>query len=94
MVSQDTFIFNGTVRENIAYGLSDATEADVTRAAQFANALEFVQALPQGFETNLGDRGVRALRWAAPADCDRPSGSTRPGNFDFRRSHQCFRFCF
>jgi len=59
VVSQDTFIFNGTVRENIAYGLSDATEADVTRAAQFANALEFVQALPQGFETNLGDRGVR-----------------------------------
>lgn len=59
VVSQDTFIFNATVRENIAYGLPTAKDSDVVLAAQLSNALEFVRALPQGFETKLGDRGVR-----------------------------------
>ena len=59
MVSQDTFIFNTTVRNNIAYGTNDATDTKIMEAAQLANALEFIEEMPEGFETILGDRGVR-----------------------------------
>lgn len=59
IVSQDTFIFNTTVRENIAYGAESSSDEDVYEAAQMANALEFILDLPLGFETVLGDRGVR-----------------------------------
>ena len=59
VVSQDTFIFNTSVRNNIAYGTEGATDAAIERAAQLANALEFIQDMPEGFETQLGDRGVR-----------------------------------
>jgi ATP-binding cassette, subfamily B, bacterial MsbA len=59
VVSQDTFIFNTSVRNNIAYGTENATDQDIKQAAQLANALEFIQDMPEGFETILGDRGVR-----------------------------------
>ncbi|MDY7022579.1 MAG: heterocyst formation ABC transporter subunit HepA [Cyanobacteriota bacterium] len=59
MVSQDTFIFNTTVRENIAYALENVTEDAIIKASKFANAWDFIQDLPQGLETKLGDRGVR-----------------------------------
>ncbi|MES1021285.1 heterocyst formation ABC transporter subunit HepA [Gloeocapsa sp. BRSZ] len=59
VVSQDTYIFNTSVRENIAYALEGVDDAAVVEAAKLANALEFIQELPQGFETQLGDRGVR-----------------------------------
>ncbi|NHC36027.1 heterocyst formation ABC transporter subunit HepA [Scytonema millei] len=59
MVSQDTFIFNTSVRNNIAYAMEDVDEAAIQKAAQLANALEFIQNLPKGFDTQLGDRGVR-----------------------------------
>jgi ABC-type multidrug transport system fused ATPase/permease subunit len=59
VVSQDTFIFNTSVRNNIAYGTEGATDAAIERAAKLANALEFIQDMPEGFETQLGDRGVR-----------------------------------
>ena len=59
IVSQDTFIFNTSVRENIIYGVEDASDSDIYEAAQMANALAFIQDLPLGFETVLGDRGVR-----------------------------------
>lgn len=59
VVSQDTFIFNGSVRENIAYALKEVDEAAILLAAQQANALDFIHELPEGFETQLGDRGVR-----------------------------------
>ena len=58
IVSQDTFIFNASVRENIAYGLENMSDEAVWEAARLANALEFIQALPEGFNTSLGDRGV------------------------------------
>ncbi|MBF2001387.1 MAG: ABC transporter ATP-binding protein [Synechococcales cyanobacterium M58_A2018_015] len=58
IVSQDTFLFNASVRENIAYGCPDATDADVIEAAKRANAYDFILQLPQGFETQIGDRGV------------------------------------
>ncbi|WP_121968895.1 heterocyst formation ABC transporter subunit HepA [Leptolyngbya sp. BC1307] len=59
VVSQDTFIFHTTVKENIVYGVESASDTDVYEAAQMANALDFILALPQGFDTVLGDRGVR-----------------------------------
>jgi ABC-type multidrug transport system fused ATPase/permease subunit len=59
VVSQDTFIFNTTVRNNIAYGLEAVSDAEVMAAAKLANAVEFIEALPQGLDTVLGDRGVR-----------------------------------
>lgn len=59
VVSQDTFIFNTSVRNNIAYGTEMATQAAIEEAARQANALEFIQQMPEGFDTQLGDRGVR-----------------------------------
>ncbi len=59
VVSQDTFIFNTSVQNNIAYALENVDEAAIREAARFANALEFIQELPEGFDTQLGDRGVR-----------------------------------
>lgn len=59
IVSQDTFIFNTSVSANIAYGLEDVPESDVIEAARLAHALEFIEELPDGFATVLGDRGVR-----------------------------------
>jgi subfamily B ATP-binding cassette protein MsbA len=59
VVSQDTFIFNASVRYNIAYGLDDIDDKEVWAAARMANALEFILALPKGFDTELGDQGVR-----------------------------------
>ncbi len=59
VVSQETFIFNTTVWDNIAYGTPGATHEEVMEAAQLANALEFIQDMPKGFDTLLGDRGVR-----------------------------------
>ncbi|HEY9832561.1 MAG TPA: heterocyst formation ABC transporter subunit HepA [Stenomitos sp.] len=59
VVSQDTFIFNTSVRNNIAYGTERASEAEILEVARLANALEFIQEMPEGLETPLGDRGVR-----------------------------------
>lgn len=59
VVSQDTFIFNTSVWNNIAYGTLGATQSEIREAARLANALEFIDEMPEGFETQLGDRGVR-----------------------------------
>lgn len=58
IVSQDTFLFNNSVRNNIAYARPNATDEDVIAAAKRANALEFIERLPNGFDTLIGDRGV------------------------------------
>ena len=59
IVSQDVYIFSASVQENIAYGYQQATHADVVAAANLANAHEFITQLPQGYDTQLGDRGIR-----------------------------------
>ncbi|WP_337169316.1 ABC transporter ATP-binding protein [Gemmatimonas aurantiaca] len=59
IVSQDTVLFNDTVRANVAFGRPDATQAQLDAAARAANALGFIEALPQGWDTNLGERGTR-----------------------------------
>lgn len=58
-VGQDVFLFQGTVRENIAYGRPDATDDEVERAARLAEAHEFVADLPQGYDTVVGERGQK-----------------------------------
>ena len=57
IVSQETFLFNDTVRSNIAYGHPEATDQEIFEAAKRANAYEFIEKLPKGFETLIGDRG-------------------------------------
>ena len=59
MVLQDVFLFHGTARENILFGRSDATETEVIEAAQIANAHEFIINLPDGYDTVIGERGVK-----------------------------------
>lgn len=58
-VSQDVFLFHGTVRENIAYGSFDADETEIIAAAQAAEAHEFIMELPQGYDTIVGERGQK-----------------------------------
>jgi subfamily B ATP-binding cassette protein MsbA len=57
-VLQDTVLFWGTIRENIAYGRPGATDADVIEAATIANAHEFISAMPHGYDTAVGERGL------------------------------------
>ena len=59
IVSQDTVLFNDTVRANVAFGRIDATQQQLDAAAAAANALGFIRDLPEGWETNLGERGTR-----------------------------------
>ncbi len=59
VVSQEAFLFNGTVRENILYGKLDASEEELIAAAQAANCHEFITRLPQGYDSRVGERGVK-----------------------------------
>jgi len=59
VVLQDTFLFNTTVRENLRYGKPDATREEMVAAAKAANAHEFIRQLDRGYETEIGERGVK-----------------------------------
>jgi ATP-binding cassette, subfamily B, bacterial len=59
IVQQDVFLFDGSVRDNIAYGRYDARDAEVEDAARRANAHEFIEKLPQQYDTFVGERGVK-----------------------------------
>src|SRR5262249_31031178 len=59
IVQQEVFLFDGTVRDNIAYGRRGATEAEIIDAARRAHAHEFITALPEGYESLVGERGVK-----------------------------------
>ncbi len=59
IVEQDVFLFDGTIAENIAYGDRDSTRGRIEEAARAANAAEFIERLPEGYETLIGERGVR-----------------------------------
>lgn len=59
IVPQDVLLFGGTILENIAYGKLDATEAEITNAAKRANAHHFIENFPEGYETVVGERGVK-----------------------------------
>lgn len=59
IVTQETILFNDTVRNNIAYGLDTVAEADINRVAEAANAREFIEEMAEGFDTLIGERGVK-----------------------------------
>ncbi len=59
LVSQDVFLFHGTVAENIAYGMPDATDDEIRRAAETAEAQEFIESMPDGYSTIIGERGQK-----------------------------------
>ena len=59
VVSQEALLFNATVRDNVAYGRERATDAEIVRAARIANAHEFIVEFPDGYDTVVGDRGIR-----------------------------------
>ena len=59
VVAQDVYLFSGSVRENIAYGKTNATDEEIVEAAKLAGAHEFISALPDGYDTYVGERGVK-----------------------------------
>ncbi len=59
LVSQDVYLFEGSIRENLAYGNPRATEAEIIEAARTAEAWSFIESLPEGLDTPVGERGVR-----------------------------------
>ncbi|SFI49154.1 ABC transporter ATP-binding protein [Planctomicrobium piriforme] len=59
VVEQDVFLFDGTIAENIAYAVHSAAREDIEQAARLANAEEFISKLPQGYDTRIGERGVK-----------------------------------
>ena len=59
VVSQESFLFNGTVRENILYGMLDANEEQMLAATKAANCHHFIEALPEGYDAHVGERGVK-----------------------------------
>ena len=59
IVAQDVFLFAGTIRENIAYGNFDASNENIEKAAEKANILDYINSLPEGFDTYVGERGIK-----------------------------------
>ena len=59
IVQQDVFLFGGTIKDNIAYGRPNASEEEILEAAKRANILDFINSLPNGWDTEIGERGVR-----------------------------------
>jgi ABC-type multidrug transport system fused ATPase/permease subunit len=59
VVAQDTYLFHGTIEENLRLGCPDASEAEIAAAARAANAHDFIEALPDGYQTLIGERGAR-----------------------------------
>ncbi len=59
IVQQDVFLFNGTIKENIAYGKLDATDEEIIKASKAANIHEYIMTLENGYDTQVGERGVR-----------------------------------
>ena len=59
VVQQDVYLFDGTIGDNIAYGRTDATFDEIRAAAEAANIAEFIESLPKGYETEVGERGAR-----------------------------------
>jgi ABC-type multidrug transport system fused ATPase/permease subunit len=78
VVSQDTVLLHDSVRNNIAYGRPDATDAEVHAAARAANAHDFIIHLPDRYETKLGERGTRLSGGSASGSRSRgPCSATR-----------------
>lgn len=59
VMTQDNFLFSGTIRDNIAYGKLDATEEEIIAAAKAVHAHDFIIELPDGYDTEISERGAR-----------------------------------
>ena len=76
-VLQESILFRAPIWQNIAYGKPEATRAEIYRAAELANAHEFIEQLPEDYDTVIGERGVDALGRAAPTHCHRARHHSR-----------------
>ena len=85
MVLQDTWLFGGTIRDNIAYGRPDATEAEILEAARATFVDRFVHSLPDGYDTVVDEDGGNLSARRAAAGDYRPGVPRRPGAADPRR---------
>jgi hypothetical protein len=77
-VPQDSVTFSANALENIRYGKPDASDDEVVKAARLAAAHEFIEKLPEGYQSFLGERGVRLVRRPAPAHRDCPCAAEEP----------------
>ena len=91
MVLQDTWLFEGTIRDNIAYGRPDATEEEILEAARATFVDRFVHSLPDGYDTVIDEEGGNLSRRRAAAGDDRPGVPRRPRAADPRRGDQLGR---
>ena len=87
IVQQDVFLFDGSVRDNIAYARAKASDAEIEEAARNAHAHEFISLLPQGYETLVGERGLK-LSGGQRQTINSAGAIGRPRNSDLGRSHQ------
>src|SRR5262249_58358654 len=77
-ISQDTFLFSATVRENITFGAPGLSDAELEHVARLAQAHEFIERLPEGYDTVIGERGItlsggqRQRLWLGPGVAARP----------------------
>ena len=82
IVLQEVFLFHGSVRENILFGRPGATDQAMIKAARIANAHDFITQLPEGYDTLIGERGVKLSGGAAAAVGHRPRGAPRRTHLD------------
>lgn len=88
IVQQDIYLFNASIRENILYGRLDATDEEVMEAARRANIHEYILSLPDGYDTQIGERGVRLSGGQKQRLSNRAGLFEKPANPDFGRGHQ------
>lgn len=75
MVQQDVYLFDGTIRENIAYGKPDATDEEIKEAARRANMDDFIMQLPKQYDTYVGEKGTRLSGGSETANQHCPASS-------------------
>ena len=63
LVSQDVILFDDTIKNNIAYAKENASDEEIIKACKFAAADEFIKKLPNGYDTMIGENGVRLIWW-------------------------------
>ena len=89
VVNQDTYLFHGTVEDNLRFGKADATAEELESAARAANAHEFITRLPDGYATVIGERGIRLSAGSASASrSPAPCSATRRSWSSTRRSRR------
>ena len=92
MVLQDNILFTGSIRDNILYGRPSATEMEVFAVAEAANAVGFIEELPEGYETQIGERGAKLSGGQKTAYRHHSRFPEGPANPDFGRGHFGARF--